>query len=180
MRIAKPFFAVVFFITVSLVVFAQDADFEAYPETFFSETDIRSVPDIDNDPEIVSKLLIRQKSIMFLPFNYQFLDGKPMVERRALRSLLSSVPENRKLLKEEQVWRIVALSCGVIGMGTVAGHSAYLFYDFPNRDTVMTAFYLGEVASLALTFWTAMAANNKIDQAVDRYNISIMGIPIRN
>jgi hypothetical protein len=180
MRIVNFSFGLIYFFTASLFCFAQEADVEPPFNTLFSETNIYSVSEHVKDMEASRKILIRQDSIMFLPFNYQFLDGKPMVNDRELRSLLRTVPDNTKLLKQEKVFRALALCGGAICLGTVAGHLAYLFHDnLPDRDTMMAAFYFGEVGSLALTFWTAAAANNKIDQAVGRYNLYIMGIPIR-
>jgi hypothetical protein len=124
-------------------------------------------------------IVVHQNSMMFFPFNYQFLDGTPLVDDAKLRQILRTVPENEKPLRQEKGWRTAAYIFGALCIATTAAHSAYLLSDYPNRDAMMLAFYLGEVAGLGLTFWTGMTANNKMARAVDNYNLSIMGIPIR-
>ncbi|MDR0557149.1 MAG: hypothetical protein LBG43_04680 [Treponema sp.] len=124
-------------------------------------------------------IVVRQNSMMFFPFNYQFLDGTPLIFRDKLRQILGAVPENKKLLRQEKGWRTMAYIFGALCMASTAAHSAYLFSDYPNRDAIMLVAYFGEVAGFGLTFWAGMTANNKIARAVDNYNLSIMGIPIR-
>lgn len=123
-------------------------------------------------------ILIHQDSIMFFPFNYQFLDGTLKVNRNQMRQILCTLPDNEKILKQEKGLRVMSYIFGTICIASTAVHLGYLFSDRPNRNIMMTAFYVGEVVGLGLTFVTGMAANNKISRAVDNYNLSIMGIPI--
>ena len=136
-------------------------------------------PPFDGE-ETVPNILVHQNSIMFLPFNYQFIDGTALVNGSKLRQILRTVPENKKLLRQEKGLRTAAYVFGALFIASVSAHSAYLLSDYPNRDSMMMASYIGEVFGAGIAFWTGMAANNKIAQAVDNYNLAIMmGIPIR-
>jgi hypothetical protein len=159
------------FITMSLCAFAENtAEGTGEPST-----DIF----VSSDTGTMQSLIVRQNSITYTPFNYQFLDGTPLVDKNKLRQILN-IPGNEKLLKQEKGLRLMTNVFAVLCMAATAMHSRYIFLsDIPNRDSLMLACYIGEVVSLAATFWTGTAANNKIDRAVDNYNLYIMGIPIR-
>lgn len=121
-------------------------------------------------------IALRQNSMMFFPFKYQFLDGTPLADGAKLRQILRAVPENEKLLRQEKGRRTAAKIFDALFIASTAAHTAYLLSDYPNRDAVMLASYLGEVAfGAGFTFWIGMTANNKIARAVDNYNLSIMG-----
>jgi hypothetical protein len=139
---------------------------------------IFDAPLSDSEEKSEPKFLLHQNSMWYFPFNYQFSDGEKIVNDKKLMNVLHTIPQNECLLKQAKGFRIMALVIGIIGIGMVAGHQAYLFSDYPRRDAMMTTFYVGEVLCLAATFATGMTANNKIYQAVENYNLSIMGIPI--
>jgi hypothetical protein len=157
-------FCLMIFITMSLCVFAEEG---------------RETGTGISIPLDTGKLILHQNSIMFTPFNYQFSDGTPLVNRNKLRQILN-IPGNEKLLKEEKGWRLTAVIFGVVGITATVMHGMYLLSDLPNRDIMMVASYVGEVVSLAGgVFWTGTVANNKIARAVDNYNAFILGIPVK-
>jgi hypothetical protein len=164
-------YAIVFFM-LPVCIFAEDIVAENESDEIIGTLTPQNVT------ETIPNILLHQNSIMFFPFNYQLLDGTPKVDSNKLRQILRTAPGNEKLLKQEKGLRIMAYVFGTICMASTAAHLGYLFSDYPDRNAMMTAFYVGETVGLGLTFFTGMAANNKISRAVDNYNLSIMGIPI--
>jgi hypothetical protein len=126
-----------------------------------------------------SKLLVSQK--YNFAGNYQFLDGTTITKRKQLFDILSTVPENKALLKEEKVWH--AMTCTGAAV-TAAGWFGTVWYiwrpDEPNRETILQASVFTFVGGMAVTFFSAAIRDSKKHRAVDNYNLTIMGVPIPN
>jgi hypothetical protein len=128
------------------------------------------------------QILVRQKSSLYFPDNYQFLDGTPVIQWKQLMKILSTVPENKTLLKEEKGWHTLTWVGALITMTAFVGYNGYIWREpnSYNRETMLKTFFFTQIGGLAIMIPAVNIRNNKRFIAVENYNLSIMGIPIPN
>jgi hypothetical protein len=89
-----------------------------------------------------------------------------------VRTLAQIVPENKTLLRQEKTWRIITYSLEVLGVGLVISSFAV---DDRNLSIGLAWGAVGVCIPMA---YTGAAAHNRLQHAVNNYNLYIMGIPI--
>lgn len=110
----------------------------------------------------------------FAKTSYQRLDGTP-VEYKNVLALIASVPGNESLVQSERAWSIAAyITAGLFAASFVTA-SVYTRWELPASDVILpVSFYTG-AASFLVTILTGQIAQIKLQCAVDRYNLHVMG-----
>jgi hypothetical protein len=117
------------------------------------------------------------KFISYQPFALSLLADGTSLKYKELKEIISIVPENEKLLRRANGWKIAGWVSSAATFGCFGGYVYYYFNeDAPNtnRENMFTLTILSSACGL---IFTMLEANN-ISHAVHNYNLSIMGIPI--
>jgi hypothetical protein len=120
-----------------------------------------------------------QKSKWPSLYQFQLADGTSLRLKDTL-TLLKTVPENTVLLRQEKGFRIAS----DVGMVIVCGFAIdYLVYQRSNPDalyngTTSNVIFGGMAVSSITSIVTAGIANDRLNKAVNNYNLTVMGIPI--
>jgi hypothetical protein len=104
-------------------------------------------------------------------FFWKLSDGT-MLKTSEVRTLAQIVPENKTLLQQEKTWRIITYSLVVLGSGSAI--SGFIVDD----SNLRIGLACGAVGICIAMVYSDAFANNRLQHAVNNYNLSIMGIPI--
>jgi hypothetical protein len=127
--------------------------------------------------EEMPKLLIHSNNI-FNPLSYQFSDGSPVTSSE-FKQLLD-IPTNQTLLKQIKQTTIASKSLGFFTLAIAGGMFAYIFGDLPNSEIMLPVLSGVSILSSTSIIFISQITGIKIMQAVDNYNLYILGIPIGN
>lgn len=146
---------------------------------FAQNNDIFQTKEYPQNLEIdFSKIIIHQNGFMNL-INYETIEGEKIPEKN-LKLLLNSIPENQKLRNQETFWNVMDYIClGLAASGIVAYSISAFNPEMQNRETIQNISISTTVISLFGAIFSGNMATSKRLKAVDNYNISVMGIPIR-
>lgn len=126
----------------------------------------------------LSKVIIHQNGFMNL-INYETIEGEKIPEKN-LKLLLDSIPENKKLRNQETFWNVMNYVClGLTASGIVTYSICAFNPEMQNKETFQNISITTTVISLFGAIFSGNMATSKRLKAVDNYNISVMGIPIR-
>ena len=102
------------------------------------------------------------------------------IPEKNLKLLLDSIPENKKLRKQETFWNVMDYVClGLAASGIVTYSICAFNPEMQNKETFQNISITTTVISLFGAIFSGNMATSKRLKAVDNYNISVMGIPIR-
>jgi hypothetical protein len=116
----------------------------------------------------------------FFARHYYQNESGVSVEYKDVLSMVSKIPENNLLLKQEKTWRIVNYSLIGVFLLSFAGHTVYSIGGFEYADTIMQTCLITGMFSFLGTIVAGDAAQIKLQRSVDNYNLYIMGIRIGN
>jgi hypothetical protein len=108
---------------------------------------------------------------------YQYLDGT-LLKYKNVRSIISVVPENQKVLRQERGWLVTNTVSTILFFSSWCVWAVYTNDDFPHASLMrqITGY------TNFVTFFTAIYAkeirNHKMSRAVTNYNLYIQGMPI--
>jgi hypothetical protein len=110
-------------------------------------------------------------------YQYQYLDGT-LLKYNDVRSLISVVPENEKVLRQERGWLVTNYVSAALFFSSWVVYAIYVNDDLPHAELMRE---ITGYTSL-VTFLTALYAkeiwHHKMRRAVTNYNLYIQGIPI--
>ena len=113
----------------------------------------------------------------FGQYQYQYLDGT-LLKHKDVRSIISVVPENEQVLRQERGWLVTNYVSAALFFGSWVVYAIYVNDDLPN------AALMREITGWTsfITFFTAIYSGDiwlhKMRRAVTNYNLYIQGIPI--
>jgi hypothetical protein len=106
---------------------------------------------------------------------YQRQDGTP-VEYKNVMALIKSIPENESLVQSERAWRIATyITAGLFAASFVTA-SVYTIWELPESDVILPVSLYTGASSFLVNVLTGKIAQIKLQCAVDRYNLRVMGI----
>jgi hypothetical protein len=113
------------------------------------------------------------------PFNqYQLLDGT-LLNHKRVRSIISTVPENEKLLREQRAWIITNNISGILCIGSFTAWMWVWNNDIlPNAEIMAPVFLSSGIVTAALMIISDDVWKHKFRRAINNYNLYIQGIPI--
>jgi hypothetical protein len=127
----------------------------------------------DEIPNINPILLEKNGFFSFYP--YRLTDGTQLNYKNTM-ALLKSIPDNEYLIKQQK--RLQIINGILIFAG--GGGSFYGFqYYFRNNNIMMENICFSTLIVSCLTSFTIQAIRDeKINKAINNYNLSVMGLPI--
>jgi hypothetical protein len=112
-----------------------------------------------------------------ITFNqYQYLDGT-LLKYSQVRSIISPIPGNDELLKQERGWFTSNVVFGILTLSSYIGWTVYNF-DLPNAEIMRPSFLFAGITSLLATIISNDVWKYKFRKAINNYNLYIQGIPI--
>lgn len=133
---------------------------------------------VEPDENTVIPQFIIHNEHYFSFYDYHLYDGT-LLKYREVRSLLRTVPENEKLMKQELGIRIVNYSFATILVASWITHTVYSYHDeWENSKTVMNIALITGLCGFLGELFTYQMWEDKFERAVNNYNLKIMGIPI--
>jgi hypothetical protein len=136
----------------------------------------RYTVDTDNDITNETPKLLIHTGKYFPSLSYQFPDGSP-VSSVEFGQLLD-IPSNQLLLKQIRQSSVVSRSLGWFTLAVAGSMFAYIFADLPNAEIMLPVLSGVGIVSAVGSVYTSQVMSIKILQAIDNYNLSILGIPI--
>lgn len=109
---------------------------------------------------------------------YQYFDGTP-VDYKNVLSLVSSIPDNDDLVKQERGWRITTYILSGLCVASVGVLATYQLADLPYSGIAIPICIGSAGFSLLSGVLTGQIANNKLQRSIDNYNLYIMSIPFK-
>lgn len=100
---------------------------------------------------------------------YRFADGE-VLRARDVRRIVSSVPANETLLRQERRARISSLIFAGLAMGSVVATTTSLYIDEPQSSNMRNVSVGALVPSIVFTSFFDALAGNRLQQSVDNYN----------
>jgi hypothetical protein len=125
----------------------------------------------------VPKLIIHNENY-FSSYDYHLYDGTSL-KYSEVRSLLRTVPENEKLMKQELGIRIFNYSFAAIAVASLITGTVYHYNTgWENSETVINIALITGLCGFLGELFTYQMWEDKFERAVNNYNLKIMGIPI--
>jgi hypothetical protein len=125
----------------------------------------------------IPKLMIHNENY-FSFYDYHLYDGTPL-KYSEVRSLLRTVPENEKLMKQELSIRIFNYSFAAIAFASlITGTVYYGHNEWENSEIVINVALITGICGFLGELFTYQMWEDKFERAVNNYNLKIMGIPI--
>jgi hypothetical protein len=120
-----------------------------------------------------------QKSNWYSLYQFQLADGTSLRLKDTL-TLLKTVPGNTVLLRQEKGFRIASdvgmvIACGfAIGYLVCQRSNPDALYNGTTSNVIFGCMAVSSITSIV----TAGIANDRLNKAVNNYNLTVMGIPI--
>ncbi len=112
------------------------------------------------------------------PYTYRFYDDTQKISEINLYSILKTVPQNKGIIQNAITWRIVS----IITSGLVGGFSGVMLVKHHTGSLTRegTIFFSSGIVTCGITsILSGSLFRCNLDKAVDNYNLSVMGIPIK-
>jgi hypothetical protein len=115
----------------------------------------------------------------FSKTSYQLKDGTPVKYRDVLSNIVVA-PGNESLVRQEKIWRSAAYATAGLFAASFVTASVYIIGDFPRADTMLPVCFLTGAFSFLANTLAGQTSRIKLQSAVDRYNLYIIGILVSN
>jgi hypothetical protein len=110
---------------------------------------------------------------------FKLADGT-LLKYKELKEKIGIIPENEKLLRNAAGWKVAAWINLAALVGLAAGSIVYAVNrDAPNADGMISAFGSFALISFLCEDLIDSQIQRNINHAINNYNLSIMGIPIK-
>jgi hypothetical protein len=106
---------------------------------------------------------------------YQDKDEK-ILSYEKTRALISTIPENNKLMRQERVWRVLSKVFAGLSYASL-GAVIYYYYDYDGSSRAYDRYlysWTGVFTFSVYSLFSQAYANNKLQQGVDNYNYNIV------
>jgi hypothetical protein len=123
-----------------------------------------------------TQLIIHNENY-FSFYDYHLYDGT-FLKYSNVRSLLKTVPENEKLMKQELGIRTFNYSFAAITLASLITGTVYYNNELANSETIISAALITGLCGFLGELFTYQMWEDKFERAVNNYNLRIMGIPI--
>jgi hypothetical protein len=135
-----------------------------------------SAQDQDNEGQTASFPQLVLYPEKYLQFN--LVDGTSL-KYDEFKEKVGVIPENEKLLRRIDGWRIAQWVNLAVTFGFTAGYLyCVINSDAPYADGVRSAWFPFIILSYGFQELTGVAMQKNITRAINNYNLSVMGIPI--
>ncbi|MCL1946929.1 MAG: hypothetical protein FWF51_07255 [Chitinivibrionia bacterium] len=135
--------------------------------TLFLQENLKETLNVKSD---LSPFIFRNSNLDFKAFSLYRQDDVKNLSYKKTRALISTIPENNKLMRQERIWRV---SSKILAGLTTASLVATIYYYNDDSPRKYTNSGVSILTFSLCSIFTGITANNKLQQGVDNYNYNI-------
>ena len=146
-----------------------------------AQDDINILSTAENDTNELQKIILERDWFNFTMGitweQYQYLDGT-LLKYDNVRSIISVVPENQNILKQERGWFLTNSFSPLLLCGSAITFAIFYNDDKPYADIIRSISLYSGLGAYIFMIYSNDIWKSKMRRAVNNYNLYIQGLPI--
>jgi hypothetical protein len=139
--------------------------------TLISQENLKETLNVKSD---LSPSIFRNNDLDFKSFSlYRQGDVKNLSYKKT-RALISTIPENNKLKRQERIWRVSSKIFAGLSTASLAAMIYYYNDDSPRSFNRFGYSFVSLFTFSVYSYFSQIIANNKLQQCIDNYNNNIV------